>query len=86
MHFVFVIGPLETVAHEQVGMLCEPTPAAFASAFQRLLCKDGKNLDVQKMGEAAKARVEALFSRAAFGSKLQSHLESVMDVACRKRA
>lgn len=71
---------METVEHERVGMLCAPTPAAFASALQRLLCDhdNGGDLDVQEMGVAAKARVESLFSRAAFGNKLQAHLEAVL--------
>ncbi|KAF5839212.1 hypothetical protein DUNSADRAFT_1348 [Dunaliella salina] len=73
-------GPVETVAHEETGYLCEPTPAAFASAFRQLLCvsEDGGTSDARQMGEAAKARVQAQFSRAAFGCKLQAHLEAAM--------
>ena len=75
-------GPVETVAHEQVGLLCDPTPAAFAAAFERLLCHDlsssGNPLDPQQLGEAAKARVQALFSRNAFGKKLQTHWGAVL--------
>ena len=75
-------GPVETVAHEQVGLLCDLTPAAFAAAFERLLCHDcsssnSSSLDPQQLGEAAKARVQALFSRSAFGKKLQTHLSAV---------
>ncbi len=72
-------GPVETVAHEEVGLLCDPTPAAFAAAFRRLLCGDemGGGAPGQLMGEAAKRRVQAMFSRAAFGRKLLRHMTAL---------
>jgi len=71
-------GPVETVAHKEVGLLCEPTPEAFAAAFQQLLCSDcqGGGLDLEQMGEAAKARVQGMFSRVAFGQILCAYLEA----------
>lgn len=114
-------GPVETVVHGETGLLCEPTPAAFAAALRTLLCgeqegggaeghgrsegdADGPSSsgvcgageggatdgahgapDAQRMGAAARAHVAALFSREAFGGKLQAHVRAVCAGARSKR-
>jgi len=39
MHAMRAGGPVETVAHGETGVLCDPTPPAFAAALQQLLCQ-----------------------------------------------
>jgi alpha-1,3/alpha-1,6-mannosyltransferase len=66
-------GPRESVLDQETGMLCEPTPAAFAHAFSSLL-------DVKRsvrMGTAARSHVQARFSRAAFGERLDEYVQAL---------
>lgn len=65
-------GPKESIADGETGLLCDPTPAAFAAALGRLLEGGGK--EATRMGKAARARVEAMFSRPAFGSTLDKYV------------
>ncbi|KAH7970993.1 hypothetical protein HPB49_017627 [Dermacentor silvarum] len=52
-------GPTETVVHGETGLLCDPTPEAFAAALVRL-ARD-RSL-TQEMGERGRERAEELFS------------------------
>ncbi|GLC39055.1 hypothetical protein PLESTB_001288500 [Pleodorina starrii] len=67
-------GPTESVTHGSAGFLCEPTPAAFAAAMRELLDRDA----AEAMGRAARAHVEARFSRRAFGSQLDGYVRGLM--------
>jgi alpha-1,3/alpha-1,6-mannosyltransferase len=67
-------GPKETVVHGATGWLCEPTPAAFASAYSRVARLAAEGDALRKVGADARAHVEAKFSREAFGRSLQAHL------------
>lgn len=62
-------GPMETVRHEDTGLLCEPTPAAFAEALGRLIVDP---LEAERMGQAGRRHVAQHFSLIAFGSRLEA--------------
>jgi alpha-1,3/alpha-1,6-mannosyltransferase len=66
-------GPTESVVSGSTGFLCEPTPAAFAEAYQQLL--DGKK--ATKMGQTARQHVIDKFSRASFGASLNSQVQQL---------
>lgn len=66
-------GPTESVAHGVTGLLCDPTPAAFAAAFEQVL-----GGGAGKMGVAARERVRQLFSRGAFGDKLDGYVRALV--------
>lgn len=66
-------GPTESVLPRRTGQLCEPTPAAFADAYEQLL--DAKK--AEKMGHAARKHVVGTFSRAAFGDRLNEHVQEL---------
>ena len=66
-------GPCESVAHGETGWLCEPTPAAFAAAYAEAAGLDAAG-ELCARGLAARSRVEAHFSLAAFGEALEGHL------------
>ena len=68
-------GPAETIVEGETGLLCPPTPEAFADALARLLT-DG-NL-AARMGRAGRARVTERFSRAAFGRRLEAILRELV--------
>lgn len=60
-------GPAETILDGVTGFLSSPDSGGFASALQLLL----QNRDLaQRMGEAARKRVSALFSHDVFGERL----------------
>jgi len=59
-------GPRETVGGSRGGLLCDPTPAAFASAMSSLL----ERYAAAAMGRAARERAAGSFSRRAFGERL----------------
>ncbi|KAF8068371.1 alg2 [Scenedesmus sp. PABB004] len=63
-------GPTESVRHGETGLLCEPTPAAFADAMEALL----EPKAAARMGAAARKHVIARFSRAAFGEQLNEYV------------
>jgi len=67
-------GPLETVQHEQTGLLCEPTPPAFADALARLVADPGA---AERMGRAGRLHVAAHFSVAAFGARLEAIVQDL---------
>lgn len=62
-------GPRETVRHGETGLLCEPTPEAFADALAHLVTNGEA---AAQMGRAGRARVAQHFARAAFAGRLQA--------------
>lgn len=68
-------GPLETVADNQTGYLCEPTPEAFSHAMNRIYA--GQN-DAETMGQAGRKHVVQNFSFQTFTRKLNA---IVLDLA-----
>jgi glycosyltransferase involved in cell wall biosynthesis len=54
-------------------LLSEPTPAAFAEAYRQLL--DDKA--AEHMGVNARKHVLAVFSRTAFGDRLNEHVQAL---------
>jgi glycosyltransferase involved in cell wall biosynthesis len=50
-------GPLEFVAEDETGLVCEPTPQALAAALDELWEDRGR---ARRLGEAGRARYEAL--------------------------
>jgi alpha-1,3/alpha-1,6-mannosyltransferase len=51
-------GPLETIVHNVTGLLCDPTPQAFAQAMNTLLKSPTK---AQEMGQAGRRHVRENF-------------------------
>jgi alpha-1,3/alpha-1,6-mannosyltransferase len=68
-------GPLETIVHEKTGLLCEPTPRAFAGACARLILHHD---EAARLGRAGRAHVVQHFSRAAFGRHVETILEKLL--------
>jgi alpha-1,3/alpha-1,6-mannosyltransferase len=68
-------GPLETIVHEKTGLLCEPTPQAFAEACARLILNRD---EAACLGRAGRAHVTQYFSRAAFGSRVETILGKLL--------
>ncbi|GIL78526.1 hypothetical protein Vretimale_6121 [Volvox reticuliferus] len=66
-------GPTESVTHGSAGFLCEPTAAAFATAMDDLINAE----TAAAMGVTARAHVEAMFSRRAFGYALDSYVHGL---------
>lgn len=66
-------GPTESVVSGVTGYLCEPTPTAFAHAYERLLNGEVAEL----MGSAARKHVIDKFSRTAFGHSLNQHIQAL---------
>ena len=72
-------GPRESIGQQSDpdqpgGILCEPTPSAFAAAML-LIVTD--TTSAAQMAQSARARVVAGFSRRAFGDRLISEVEAV---------
>jgi alpha-1,3/alpha-1,6-mannosyltransferase len=67
-------GPLETVVHGETGLLCAPTPDAFAGALATLI-QDRER--AARMGRNARAHATARFSRHAFGDALEAALRGL---------
>lgn len=74
-------GPKESIAHGETGLLCDPTPAAFAAAYRQLLAQGAEK--AKSMGVAARARVEAKFSRTSFGKQLDTYVRQLAAAAAR---
>jgi alpha-1,3/alpha-1,6-mannosyltransferase len=68
-------GPLETIRYAETGMLCAPTPAAFAAALAPLV-RDARL--AARLGVTAREHVGRSFSRAAFGERLEAILHTVV--------
>lgn len=62
-------GVRETVRSGETGLLCPPTPEAFADALHSLISAPEH---AREMGAAGRARVERAFSREAFGARLDA--------------
>ena len=60
-------GPLETVAHEQTGYLCEPQADSFADAMQKIVTDERLS---QTLGNAGHERVISKFSFETFTDQL----------------
>jgi len=73
-------GLLETVRDGETGLLCAPTPDAFAGALARLLDDPA---GAAAMGRAARAHAAAHFARQAFGDALEAVLLRLTDGANR---
>lgn len=67
-------GPLESVAHDETGFLCEPTPECFSEAMQKFVTDPKLK---QRMGQAGRERVQQRFSLQAFTEQLYSHITSL---------
>jgi alpha-1,3/alpha-1,6-mannosyltransferase len=67
-------GPRETVRHEYTGLLCRPTPQAFADALARLITDP---VAAERMGQAGRLHVAQHFSLAAFGSRLEAIVQEL---------
>jgi alpha-1,3/alpha-1,6-mannosyltransferase len=76
-------GPLESVVHGSTGLLCEPTPQAFAAALASLARDPAR---ARAMGEAGRAHVVRSFSRAAFAEKLEAVCAGALAGLWRARA
>ena len=66
-------GPKESIVDQETGYLKEATPESFSEAMAECL-GDGR-----ASGEKARARVEARFSRRAFGDSLEQIVFSMLD-------
>lgn len=66
-------GPTESVVSGSTGYLCEPTPAAFADAYEQLL--DSRR--AATMGATARQHVVDKFSRASFGASLNGQVQQL---------
>ncbi|XP_007556284.1 alpha-1,3/1,6-mannosyltransferase ALG2 [Poecilia latipinna] len=64
-------GPLESIADEETGFLCEPTAEAFSKAMERLIRDARLRRD---MGQAGRRRVEERFSLQAFSNQLYGYI------------
>ena len=73
-------GPVETVVDGETGLVCEPTPEAFAAALVPLVCDSGLAL---KMGEAGRAHVARHFSLRGFRDQLHQMLEGLVTESAR---
>jgi alpha-1,3/alpha-1,6-mannosyltransferase len=67
-------GLLETVRHEETGLLCAPAADAFADALCRLILNPE---EADRMGLAGRRHVSATFSRARFGATLDAIVDDI---------
>ncbi|ETW04998.1 hypothetical protein H310_04062 [Aphanomyces invadans] len=68
-------GPLESVAHDVTGFLCDQEPVAFGHAMQVLATDAAK---AKAMGEAGVRRAMDLFSIDVFASTLDQHMQRLV--------
>mmetsp|Transcript_28975 Transcript_28975/g.92529 ORF Transcript_28975/g.92529 Transcript_28975/m.92529 type:complete len:83 (-) Transcript_28975:33-281(-) len=66
-------GPLESIADGKSGFLCRPDRWEWSAAMSEVL-REGQ---AEKLGRQARDHVEASFSRAAFGRKLERYIKSM---------
>jgi alpha-1,3/alpha-1,6-mannosyltransferase len=76
-------GPLESITtSRQVGLLCDPTPEAFAAALRTLLVDGAEGLSAsdlrKKMGDAARRRCDELFSLPSFATRLEEMMREAI--------
>ena len=76
-------GPKESVLDGETGFLREPKPLEFARAMLELAVVgdggDGKRTRAEEMGVAARSRAAAVFSRLAFGAKLEEEIRKMVE-------
>ena len=65
---------MESIVHEQTGLLCEPKSSAFSAAMSALLKNKSKS---QQMGKQGKERTIRMFSLEQFGRELNSIITSL---------
>ena len=70
-------GPLESVAHNETGFLCEPTSVAFADAMLHFVHNPESS---RQMGELGRRRVVDRFSFEAFTSNLDKIVRQTLNV------
>jgi len=75
-------GPMETVIDGVTGLLCPPTPRAFAAAMEKLIL-DPEAAD--RMGRAGRRRMSEEFSLESFGRRLEAVLRDVARGALKER-
>ena len=75
-------GPTETVLPGKTGYLCDPAPASFGAALAELA---GDADHAATLGAAARARVSAQFSRAAFGDALEASVVDAVESKQQRR-
>lgn len=75
-------GPIETVRHEETGLLCEPTPQAFGTALQSIL-KNPKW--AQKMGKAGRRHVLDTFGPERLQREWKQLTERTIQTAYKRR-
>ena len=71
-------GPRETIRHGETGLLCDPTPDAFAAALHELVVNPAL---AQRMGQAGRVHVDRFFSLRAFGERLNSIVEGLVSAS-----
>jgi alpha-1,3/alpha-1,6-mannosyltransferase len=68
-------GPAETIIDGITGFLCPPQPSAFAAALAILASDPAR---AERMGRAGREHVAGKFSKAAFGTQLESIVEETV--------
>ena len=71
-------GPRETIRHGETGLLCDPTPDAFAAALHELIVNPAL---AQRMGQAGRVHVDRFFSLRAFGERLNGIVEGLVSAS-----
>jgi alpha-1,3/alpha-1,6-mannosyltransferase len=71
-------GPVESIADGVTGWLVAPDAAAFAAAAARVLGPGGPAV-AARVAAAARERAVRLFSRTAFGAKLEAEVVALVD-------
>lgn len=71
-------GPRETIQHGKTGLLCEPTPEAFAMAVHELIVNPAL---AQRLGQAGRVHVDRFFSLRAFGERLNGIIEGLVSAS-----
>lgn len=72
-------GPMETIAHNVTGYLCDSTPNSFGEAMSRFVLNEHL---LDEMGAAGRKRVVALFSFKEFSTKLNDTVYNLLDKKC----
>lgn len=83
-------GPKESVVDGETGFLRDPDAVDFAKAMLELALEvgeggDGGRSKAREMGAAARARAAAVFSRSAFGDKLEREVREMVEAKKKKK-
>jgi glycosyltransferase involved in cell wall biosynthesis len=68
-------GPLEIVRDGETGMLCDPSPQAFAEALTKLVVQPE---NTEELGMNGRRRVEKYFSKETFAKQLDAIIQSTV--------